>query len=71
MLITYLYIDILRRLGKVTTYEDLKNVLYEECSICGERVTSPKVSQKLYEKVKNKQFIEEIVKVPVLDAAYG
>jgi YgiT-type zinc finger domain-containing protein len=47
----------------------VKNVGYEECSVCGERTLSPKVSQSLFEKIKNKQFIEEMIKIPVMDYA--
>lgn len=48
-----------------------RNVVYEECSVCGEKVLSPHVSQSLFEKIKNKEFIEEVVKIPVLDGTYG
>jgi len=49
----------------------VKNVSYEECPSCGERVLSPEVSQDLFEKIKNKRFTEKKMKVPVLDAKYG
>ena len=29
----------------------VKNVMYEECPFCGEKVLSPKVSQELFEKL--------------------
>jgi len=48
-----------------------RNVDYEECSVCGEKVLSPLLSQRLFEKIKNKEFVEEAVKVPVLDGTYG
>ncbi|NJL59839.1 MAG: YgiT-type zinc finger protein [Desulfobacteraceae bacterium] len=47
----------------------VRNVSYEECPVCGERVLSPKVSQSIFERIKTKQFIEETVRIPVLDCA--
>jgi YgiT-type zinc finger domain-containing protein len=47
----------------------VKNVGYEECSVCGERTFSPKVSQLLFEKIRDKQFVEEMFKIPVMDYA--
>jgi len=47
----------------------VKNVSYEECTICGERVLSPEVSQDLFDKIRKKQFVEETFKVPVLDCS--
>jgi len=44
-----------------------RNVCYEECPSCGERVLSPKESQALYEKIRHGEFIEEIFKIPVLE----
>ena len=44
-----------------------RNVCYEECPSCGERVLSPKESQALYEKIGHGEFIEEIFKIPVLE----
>ena len=49
----------------------VRNVSYEECLSCGEKVFSPTVSQDLFEKVKNREFFEETVKIPVLDGTYG
>jgi YgiT-type zinc finger domain-containing protein len=49
----------------------VKNVQYDECPSCGEKVLSPNVSQKLYEKIKDKQYIEENFLLPVLDGTYG
>jgi YgiT-type zinc finger domain-containing protein len=48
-----------------------RNVSYEECPVCGEKVLSPKVSQGLFEKIKNRRFVEETIKIPVLDGTYG
>lgn len=47
----------------------VKNVVYEECGVCGEKTVSPEVSQMVYEKIKNKQYVEEKISVPVLDFA--
>lgn len=49
----------------------VRNVLYEECPACGEKVLSPEVSEVLFEKIKKKEFIEQMVNIPVLDGAYG
>ncbi len=49
----------------------VRHVVYEECSCCGERVLSSQVSQNLFEKIKNKEFVEEAVNIPVLDGTYG
>jgi len=46
----------------------VKNVYYEECSACGEKVLSPEVSQDLFEKIKNKKFVEETLKAPMVSA---
>jgi len=44
-----------------------RNVSYEECLSCGERVLTPQVSQGLYEKIKHREYIEETFKIPVLE----
>ncbi len=49
----------------------VKNVQYDECPSCGKKVLSPNVSQKLYEKIKEKQYIDENFLLPVLDGTYG
>lgn len=49
----------------------VRNIVYEECPACGEQVISPKVSQDLFEKIKNGEFVQETVKIPVLDGTYG
>ncbi len=49
----------------------VKNVTHEECAVCGEKVLSPEISQKLFEKIRSKQFVEETFKLPVLDCAYA
>ncbi len=49
----------------------VKNVFYEECSSCGEKVITPELSEILFEKIKNKEFAEQMINVPVLDGTYG
>ena len=48
-----------------------RNVTYEVCQGCGEKVLSPEVSQDLFDKIKRREFVEESVKLPVLDGTYG
>jgi YgiT-type zinc finger domain-containing protein len=49
----------------------VRNVSYEECPSCGEKVLSPEISVTLFKKIKNKEFVEQMVNVPVLDGTYG
>ena len=49
----------------------IRNVSYAECCSCGERVLSPEVSQMLYNKIKNKEYTEQTITVPILDGTYG
>ncbi|MBU2521471.1 MAG: YgiT-type zinc finger protein [Proteobacteria bacterium] len=49
----------------------VRNVFYEECTSCGEKVLSPEISEILFEKIKNKEFVEQMINVPVLDGTYG
>jgi YgiT-type zinc finger domain-containing protein len=49
----------------------VRNVSYEECPACGEKILSPQVSQDLSEKIKNREFVEENIKIPILDGTYG
>ncbi len=49
----------------------VRNVSYEECPACGEKVLAPKISEILFEKIKNKEFVEQMINVPVLDGTYG
>ncbi len=49
----------------------VRNIFYEECLSCGEKVLSLEVSQILFEKIKNKEFVERMITVPVLDVTYG
>jgi len=48
----------------------VKNVFYEECPACGEKIISPETSQELFKKIKNREFVEETIKIPVLDGAH-
>ena len=45
----------------------VENVVYQECPTCGERVLSPEVSQQLFNKIKNKEYKEKNIMVPVID----
>jgi YgiT-type zinc finger domain-containing protein len=38
----------------------VKNVSFEECPSCGERVLSPEISEILFEKIENKEFVEQM-----------
>ena len=49
----------------------VRNVSYEECPSCGEKVLSPEISDILFIKIKNKEFVEQMVNIPVLDGTYG
>jgi YgiT-type zinc finger domain-containing protein len=49
----------------------VRNVRFEECPVCGERVLSPEVSQMLFEKIRKEEFVKETICVPVLDGTYG
>jgi YgiT-type zinc finger domain-containing protein len=49
----------------------VRNVSYEECSSCGEKVLSPEISEILFEKIDNKEFVEQTISVPILDGTYG
>jgi len=48
-----------------------RNVFYEECLSCGERVLTPQVSQALYKKIKHREYIEETFKIPVLEGTHS
>lgn len=48
----------------------VKNISYEECPVCGEKVLSPEVSQDLYAMIEKGQFVEETIQLPVLDCTY-
>ena len=58
----------LRISGKLYLVE---NVFYEECPFCGEKVISPEVSEVLFRKIENQDFVEQTISVPVLDGTYG
>lgn len=49
----------------------VKNVPFEECPSCGEKVLSPDISKMLYRKIKKKEFVEKMINVPILDGTYG
>ena len=49
----------------------VENVSYEECPFCGEKVLSAEVSELLFQKINNQEFVEQTIRVPVLDGTYG
>lgn len=49
----------------------VRNVSYEECEACGEKVLSPRVSQALFEKLRKGDFVEATVTIPVLDGTHS
>jgi YgiT-type zinc finger domain-containing protein len=49
----------------------VRNVVFEECPACGEKVLSPEVARVLFDRISNNEFVEESVKIPVLDGTYG
>ncbi len=49
----------------------VRNAVFEECPACGEKVISPEVARVLFDRINNREFVEESVKVPVLDGTYG
>ena len=49
----------------------VRNVSYEECSSCGEKVISPDITKILYQKIKNEEFVKKMINIPVLDGTYG
>lgn len=49
----------------------VENVSYEECPVCGEKVITPEVSEVLFRKINNEDFVEQTIRVPVVDGTYG
>ena len=49
----------------------VRNVSYEECLSCGEKVLSPAVSLDLYNKIERGDYVEQTVNIPVLYGAHG
>jgi YgiT-type zinc finger domain-containing protein len=49
----------------------VRNVAFEECAASGEKEISPEVARLLFDKINNKEFVEESIKVPVLEGSYG
>jgi YgiT-type zinc finger domain-containing protein len=49
----------------------VRNVSYEECPSCGEKVLTPDVARVLYDKVQKKEFVEQILRIPVVDGTYA
>ncbi len=56
--------EMIRKKGEIDFRVDgklyiVRNLEYEECQVCGEKVLSPRVSEYLFQKVKKGQFQEE------------
>ena len=49
----------------------VRDVVYDECPSCGEKVIFPDVADMLFKKIKNEEFVEETMNVPVLNGTYG
>ena len=49
----------------------VRNVSYEECPFCGEKVLTPNVARVLYNKVQKKEFVEQTLRIPVVDRTYA
>jgi YgiT-type zinc finger domain-containing protein len=49
----------------------VRNVAFEECPACGEKVIAPEIARVLFDRISNHEFVEESMKVPVLDGTYG
>ena len=49
----------------------VRDVTFELCPGCGERVLSPEVSQNIFQKVQAREYEEEMIKIPVLNGTYG
>ena len=49
----------------------VREVTFELCPGCGERVLSPEVSQNIFQKIKARKYKEETIKIPVLNGTYG
>ena len=45
----------------------IRNISYEECTACGEKILGAKAAQHVYDDIKNRKFTEETIKIPVLD----
>lgn len=49
----------------------VRNITFEICPGCGERVLTPKVSQYTFEKIQAKEYEEDTTKMPVFNGTYG
>ena len=49
----------------------VRNVSYGECPSCGEKVLTPDVAKVLYNKVQKKEFVEQTLRIPVVDGTYA
>ena len=49
----------------------VRNVSYEECPFCGEKVLPSDVARVLFNKVQKKEFVEQTLRIPVVDGTYA
>ena len=47
-----------------------RNVSHEECPYCGQRVLTPDVAKVLYNRVHKKEFVEQTLRIRVLEGTY-
>lgn len=45
----------------------IRNVKYQECQTCGERVLEPQDSEEIYERVRTHEYVQETIEVPVVE----
>ena len=45
----------------------VENVTFQECSLCGERVLSPQVSQEIFAKIQSHSYKERQMYLPVVE----
>jgi len=45
----------------------VENVIFQECTMCGERVLSPQVSKDIFAKVQGHEYKERQVLLPVIE----
>ncbi len=47
----------------------VKNIAFEVCEVCGERVLSHQDSETVFQKISREQYTRELIEMPVLDCA--
>jgi len=48
-----------------------RNVTFEVCEAGGEKVLLQKIAEDLYEKIRRGEFVEEAVRIRLLNGTYG